>query len=274
MPCSTWSPRRTNPPPRPTRRASCFAAGMLVLRPSRQGGGKGRPSLQGCLVRSCVRAGPGGGKGRPGHQGSIIRRGIPRTRQAGRGRRRLAWFCPGRARLYLCQSGPLVQGDRAAGTGQARAVGQRHAVEYRRARGLQRGIRCRPLLRLVRTQRSGLRVPAAGKLSRYPGGRLGFPPWPPAHRLGRDGRLVLRRRGFRQGHARIRAAGLPTHAHPAMGDARRVLQGRLPRRTDLDSLSRLQRGRQARFGQHERAIRVRFLCLSADASGHQPRGIA
>jgi hypothetical protein len=69
---------------------------------------------------------------------------------------------------------------------------------------------------------------------------------PAAHRVGRNGRPVLRRRRVRQGHARILQSGIRSAADSAVGGAGRVLHGRHPCRADLDSVRQRRQHRSRR----------------------------
>ena len=119
-------------------------------------------------------------------------------------------------------------------------------MEGRRAGQLRRDLQPQQLLSVRGPQGPAGRRRRARDLSRHRGGQRRVAPRSAAHRLGRGGRPVLRRRRVRQGSARVRAAGLRRAAHPAVGRSRRVLQGRHAPGSDLDPAAERRPDRQAR----------------------------
>ena len=156
------------------------------------------------------RDGPGGRR-----QTRVTRRAVRRRRQAIARKDAsisvaLARFRPQRARLHLRDpahwSKMLVRGELDA---QGSLTDQRQ-VQDRRAARLRLRLRRDRFLSAGRAARPARQFPAARKLPRFRRRRLGLSPWPPAHRLGRNGRPVLRRRRLGQGSARIHPARIST----------------------------------------------------------------
>ena len=130
--------------------------------------------------------------------------------------------------------GPLVQARQSTRARRAGRVQRKREVEGQRALRLRRDLQPQRVLSRPGARQPALRRAVPRDLPRLRHRRPGVPPRPTTDHLGRGGRPLRRGRGVGQGLSREHRDGLRPAAHPAVGRARRVLQERLPSRSDLD----------------------------------------